>query len=506
MGTVYLAHAPDGRPLAIKVIRPELAVAGDFRARFAAELAAARRVTASCTARVVDADLRAEQPWIATEYIEGPPLDRLVAERGPLPPSSVEGLAVGVAAALTAIHAAGLVHRDLKPANVLVSPFGPKVIDFGIARNTGPPRGLTMPGVVFGTPGWMAPEQLAGQEATPAVDVFAWGALAAFAASGRPPFGTGPAEVLAERTFRQRPDLSGLAEPLRGLVAGAMDADPARRPSARALLLALLGERAAGDPDAAATEVLERTWLAPAPPRWDTLAAPLGAQAGPRPPAGPRPTPHAPRAWGEPPPPRSARPRPWYRRKRFLLPAAAAGLLLIATLGNSLDRDGGSRPPAGTSRDASGSSGGSGGASGGSGGSAGSVAVGRAGQPVRDGKLELVVQRFSCGRATVGRAPLTRRARGQFCLAALRVRNIGRQPWRLPASSQYLYDTAGRQHRADLPARLVLPGESLWDEINPGLQVSGTLVFDVPTDARPARLVLHDSLLSHGATVLLRSG
>jgi hypothetical protein len=482
MGTVYLAHAPDGRPLAIKVIRPELALDGDFRARFAAELAAARRVTASCTARVVDADLRAEQPWIATEYIEGPPLDRLVAERGPLPPSSVEGLAVGVAAALTAIHAAGLVHRDLTPANVLVSPFGPRVIDFGIARNTGPPSGLTMPGVVFGTPGWMAPEQLAGQEATPAVDVFAWGALVAFAASGRPPFGTGPAEVLAERTFRQRPDLSGLAEPLRGLVAGAMDADPARRPGARALLLALLGERAAGDPDAAATEVLERTWLAP--PSWGTPAAPVGAP----------PMARAPRAWGEPPPPRSARPRPWYRRKRFLLPAVAAGLLLIATLGNSLDRDGGSRPPAGTSRDAGGSSGGSG----------GGVAVGRIGQPVRDGKLELVVQRLNCGRMTVGRAPLTRRARGQFCLATLRVRNIGRQPWRLPASSQYLYDTAGRQHRADLPARLVLPGESLWDEINPGLQVSGTLVFDVPADARPARLVLHDSLLSHGATVLLR--
>jgi serine/threonine protein kinase len=134
MGTVYLAHAADGRPVAVKVIRPELAQDPAFRARFAAEIDAARRVTASCTARVLHAEPGATLPWFVTEYVDGVPLDRLVAEQGPLPSSSVEGLAVGVAAALTAIHAAGLVHRDLKPANVLLSPFGPKVIDFGIAR------------------------------------------------------------------------------------------------------------------------------------------------------------------------------------------------------------------------------------------------------------------------------------------------------------------------------------------------------------------------------------
>jgi eukaryotic-like serine/threonine-protein kinase len=489
MGTVYLAHAADGRAVALKVIRPELAGDPGFRARFAAELEAARRVTASCTARVVDADLTAAGPWIATEYVEGPPLDRLVAERGPLPPSGVEALAVGVAAALTAIHAAGLVHRDLKPANVLVSPLGPKVIDFGIARDSALPGGLTMPGTVFGTPGWMAPEQLAGAPAGPAADVFAWGALVAFAASGRPPFGTGPAEVLAQRNAIGRPDLRGISEPLLGLVAAAMDAEPGRRPSARALLLALLGDQALADPDAAATEVLERTWVAPAAPGWS--APPAGP--GPAAPAG-----LAAGGWGRPPPlqpARGQRPRrPWYRRKRFLLPLVACVLLLLGALADGAGRDHG--PPARTA-------GGSGGAS--SSGSGGAAAAGL-GRPVRDGKLELVVGRFSCGHATVGREIPRRTAHGQFCLAALRVRNIGRQPWRLPMGSQFLYDRAGRQYRADQQAWIALGRQSLWEEINPGLVVSGTLVFDLPRDVRPARLVLHDSAFSRGATVTLRAG
>ena len=264
MGTVYLAHAPDGRPVAIKVIRPELARDPAFRARFAAEVDAARRVTASCTARVLDAEPAATLPWFVTEYVEGTPLDRLVAAGGPLPPSSVEGLAVGVAAALTAIHAAGLVHRDLKPGNVLVSPFGPKVIDFGIARAMDAAGSVTLNGMVLGTPGWMAPEQLAGLPTSPSGDVFAWGCLVAFAASGVAPFGEGPPEVVAQRVARQPPQLAGVPESLRGLVTAATDRDPAKRPAARELLLELLGDPAASDQHAAVTQALQRTWIAPA--------------------------------------------------------------------------------------------------------------------------------------------------------------------------------------------------------------------------------------------------
>jgi predicted Ser/Thr protein kinase len=285
MGTVYLARTPDGHRVAIKVIRPELAQDPAFRARFAAEVDAARRVTASCTARVLDAEPSAPLPWFVTEYVEGVPLDRLVARDGPLPTSSVEGLAVGVAAALTAIHAAGLVHRDLKPGNVLVSPFGPKVIDFGIARAMDAAGSLTMNGVVLGTPGWMAPEQLAGGPASPAGDVFAWGCLIAFAASGRPPFGAGPPGVVAQRVAWQRPDLAGVPGSLRQLVVAATDRDPAKRPPARRLLLTLLGDRAAADPQAAATQVVQRTWVAPTPgwgpPARDRLATGW-RPAGPR--------------------------------------------------------------------------------------------------------------------------------------------------------------------------------------------------------------------------------
>ena len=288
MGTVYLAHGADRRPVAIKVIRPELAGDAAFRARFAAEIGAARRVTASCTARVLDAEPDAERPWFATEYVEGTPLDRLVATRGPLPPSGVEGLAVGVAAALTAIHAAGLVHRDLKPGNVLVSPLGPKVIDFGIARAIDGGGSVTMTGIVLGTPGWMAPEQLAGLPPSPGGDVFAWGCLVAFAAGGRPPFGDGPAEEVARRPASRPPDLRAVPESLRGLVAAATDRDPNRRPAARELLLRLLGDQAvATDPHRAVTQVLQRTWVAP-PPGWAPPAPPPARAGAITPPRGPR--------------------------------------------------------------------------------------------------------------------------------------------------------------------------------------------------------------------------
>ena len=484
MGTVYLAHGADQRPVAIKVIRPELAGDAAFRARFAAEIGAARRVTASCTARVLDAEPDAERPWFATEYVEGTPLDRLVATRGPLPPSGVEGLAVGVAAALTAIHAAGLVHRDLKPGNVLVSPFGPKVIDFGIARAIDGGGSVTMTGIVLGTPGWMAPEQLAGLPPSPAGDVFAWGCLVAFAAGGRPPFGDGPAEEVARRPASRPPDLRAVPESLRGLVAAATDRDPNRRPAARELLLRLLGDQAvATDPHRAVTQVLQRTWVAP-PRGW----------APPAPPPGP--------GWGDHAAAPAAAPRrAWYRRKRVLLPLVAVALLLLTALNRAGDHGGGSGagsvPGATSGRPAGGASGGSGAASTTGGSRAGGAARTLRG---RDGKLEFTVTSVSCGHRTAGQPPLRVTANGQYCFVRLQVRNIGNQPW-TPPVNQFLLDTAGARHAIDPRAAVALGSGRLLTQLEPRGRVSGTLAFELPAGARPDLLVLHDSLLSLGVSL-----
>jgi hypothetical protein len=498
MGTVYLAHDADRRPVAIKVIRPELAGDPAFRARFAGEIGAARRVTASCTARVLDAEPEAERPWFATEYVDGTPLDRLVATQGPLPPSSVEGLAVGVAAALTAIHAAGLVHRDLKPGNVLVSPFGPKVIDFGIARAIDGGGSVTMTGMVLGTPGWMAPEQLAGMPPSPAGDVFAWGCLVAFAAGGRAPFGDGPAEEVARRPASQPPDLRAVPESLRGLVSAATDRDPERRPAARELLLGLLGDRAASDPHGAVTQVLQRTWLAPRP-GWTPPAQGFGGQ-GPAPQGWGGPGPATP-GWGgaAAPPARRA----WYRRKRVLVPLAVVALLLLSALNRSGDHGGRSASGSG-SRATSGHP--AGGANGGGGGahapttSRGSGVGGARTPRGRDGKLEFTVTSVSCGHQKAGQPPLEATANGQYCFVRLQVRNLSDQAW-TPPVNQFLVDNAGVRHAMDPRGAIALGSGRLLTQLEPRGRVSGTLVFELPAGARPDRLVLHDSLLSLGVTI-----
>src|SRR5580700_5691895 len=158
MGRVFLGQSPGGRLVAVKVIRPELADEPGFRARFAREVSAARKVSGLFTALVVDADAEAELPWLATAYVAGPSLAEAVEEHGPLPVSSVLTLAAGLAESLEEIHAAGLVHRDLKPSNVLLAQDGPRVIDFGISRAAGAAP-LTHPGLVMGSPGFMSPEQ-----------------------------------------------------------------------------------------------------------------------------------------------------------------------------------------------------------------------------------------------------------------------------------------------------------------------------------------------------------
>ncbi|MDL4818813.1 protein kinase domain-containing protein [Actinomadura opuntiae] len=235
MGTVYVGLDGTGRKVAIKVIRREYAADRQYRARFQAEVAAAQRVRPFCTAPVLDADPLADPPYLVTEFVNGPSLDAAVDKDGPLRGADLEAVAVGIATALTAIHDAGVVHRDLKPANVLLSTFGPRVIDFGIARSVDGTR-LTATGGIVGTPAFMAPEQLDGRGATSASDVFAWGATVAFAARGGPCFGGDSIPAIIHRIVSGEPDLGGLHGTLLGAVEAALAKDPARRPSAQALL------------------------------------------------------------------------------------------------------------------------------------------------------------------------------------------------------------------------------------------------------------------------------
>ena len=234
MGRVYLGLSPAGRAVAIKVVHPDLASDADFLRRFGQEVAAARAVSGIYTAPVVASGLNERPPWLATAFVPGPPLDQVVAENGPLPEQALWPLLAGLVEALQAIHACGVVHRDLKPANVLLATDGPRVIDFGIAR-AADGTSLTAAGVVFGTPGYMSPEQAEGRGAGPASDVFALGCVVAYAAAGTGPFGTGTAAAILYRVVHADPVLDGVPPRLRQVIAACLAKDPAARPSLRAL-------------------------------------------------------------------------------------------------------------------------------------------------------------------------------------------------------------------------------------------------------------------------------
>ncbi|GIG87706.1 serine/threonine-protein kinase [Plantactinospora endophytica] len=242
MGTVYLARDA-GRPVAVKVIRADVAAHEEFRRRFRGEVERARQVPPFCTAEVLDADPDHDPPYLVVEYVDGPSLSDVVAERGPLSPANLHALAIGVATALTVIHGAGVIHRDLKPSNVLLAPGSPKVIDFGIARAVEATSHHTRTNQMLGTVGYMAPERFGSDAArviSPAADVFAWGAVLAYAGTGRQPFGVDTPPVVAARIVTQPPDLAGLVPPLRDLVERALAKDPAARPTSRELLDMLL--------------------------------------------------------------------------------------------------------------------------------------------------------------------------------------------------------------------------------------------------------------------------
>lgn len=258
MGVVHLALDPAGRAVAIKVLRAHVAHDPDARARLGREVSSLLRVRHPMVAEVLDADLNADQPYVVTRYVPGPGLDAVVKDHGPLPADRLTVVGRGLSQALGAIHAAGVVHRDLKPANVLMLDGAPVVIDFGIAHVADDVR-LTSVGLVMGTPGYLSPEVIDGDPVSTATDWWGWAATLAFAASGRPPFGRGPMDVVIDRVRRGDCDVDGVDPRLRPLLIAALDVEPARRPAAAEVLAAL--DRYGAGEDATVTISTLRTPL-----------------------------------------------------------------------------------------------------------------------------------------------------------------------------------------------------------------------------------------------------
>ncbi|MFF7780542.1 serine/threonine-protein kinase [Streptomyces tanashiensis] len=234
MGTVHAALDTSGHRVAVKVVHLSQSGDAEFRARFRREVALTSRVNGPCLVPVVAAACDAEQPWLATPYVPGPTLQQHIPAHGPLQDVMLYALAAGTAAALASVHAAGVIHRDIKPGNVILSPSGPRLLDFGIAHALDG-TAVTRTGILTGTPGWISPEQYRTGGVGPESDVFAWGALVAYAGTGRHPFGTGAPDAVAFRVMSQDPDLAGLPEELARLVTGALSKDPGDHPASQSL-------------------------------------------------------------------------------------------------------------------------------------------------------------------------------------------------------------------------------------------------------------------------------
>ncbi|MET8586057.1 serine/threonine-protein kinase [Streptomyces collinus] len=283
MGTVHAGLTADGLRVAVKVIHPAQAQDPEFRARFRREVQLSARVQGPCLVPLLAADPEAAAPWLATAYAPGPTLNRHLAEHGPLTGGTLYAFATGTAQALAAIHEAGVVHRDVKPQNVILTPAGPRVLDFGIAH-AADGTSVTRTGVLTGTPGWISPEYYRHGTAGPPGDLFAWGALVAYAATGRLPFGAGAPDAVAFRVLSGEPDLDGLPPELREIVTTALAKDPADRMSAAAagercarLLSAQATQITGGDPADEPTRVAEAVmaqWEVPTldDPRWHAPA------------------------------------------------------------------------------------------------------------------------------------------------------------------------------------------------------------------------------------------
>ncbi|MEU3021112.1 protein kinase [Nocardiopsis alba] len=260
MGAVYGALDTYGRCVAVKTVRADLAAKPRFREAFAHEVAMLARADGVSTARLYAHDTEAEVPWLAFDHVPGRDLRAHVREFGPLEGEMLRVFALGMAEGLAALHAAGVVHRDVKPANVILSPDGPKIVDFGIAAPIGTERSEDA-SASYGTPGWTAPERYTGAEADPAADVFAWGGLVTLAATRRAPFGTGDADELARRVSMGEYDVTGVPEDLRALVEAALSVDPGSRPTSAELVETLLPEPEEGREDSASTSDILRRML-----------------------------------------------------------------------------------------------------------------------------------------------------------------------------------------------------------------------------------------------------
>ncbi|MGC0312798.1 serine/threonine-protein kinase [Kitasatospora acidiphila] len=349
MGRVYLSYTPGGRPVALKVVRPEFAEDSEFRRRFGQEVANAQRIHGLYTAQVIDSGTAADAPWLVTAYVPGPSLQQVVREHGPLPVRTVLLLLGGIAEALQAIHSVSVVHRDLKPANVLVAADGPRVIDFGIAR-AADATALTGTGYRIGSPAFMAPEQAQGGAITPATDVFALGALTAYVASGVPPFGEGPETAVLYRVVHEQPDLAGVPAELRELLLRCLAKSPEERPKPAEIIEVAREHPAVGGqlrfadnwlPLPVSAEITRRSDLPRTPPRPQPAvptappmpsAPPVPAMAPPpvpvtvvEPPSGPALPPPGAEAFTAPLPPPQPQPQPTVQLPAPGLAPAPAG-------------------------------------------------------------------------------------------------------------------------------------------------------------------------------------